>query len=98
MAETATDWGWLGAVQKNPALAQTERGRRRLGGIANRLMGIGKGRPNRHSDHALREKRPQQEVLMPHGLEAWPAREAEPYLVEMVETEGDVREWAGLPA
>lgn len=86
VAATATDWGWLGAVQKDPALAQTERGRRRLEKIANRLMGVGKGRPNLHCDHTLREKRPEREVLMPHGLEGWPARRAEPFEV-VVEAE-----------
>ena len=44
-------------------------------------MGVGKGRPNLHCDHTLREKRPEREVLMPHGLEGWPARRAEPFEV-----------------
>lgn len=98
-AVTAKDWGALGAIEKTPGLALTERGQRRLEAIANRMLRVRPGRPNRHSDHTLRADRPKQEVLMPHGLEAWPAREPEPYLVECSEvTEGDAREWAGLPA
>ena len=78
---TASDWGYLGALEKDPARAWSQEGilenvSAKLERIASRMLSINPkgGRPNKHATKDLRSRRPAREVLMPHDADYWPVR------------------------
>ena len=90
---TSSDYGTLGAIESEAQRIWTETGvdvyqslletyAKRLQAMATRAIGKNPkgGRPNKHTSKLFRSKRPEKEMLMPHGLEEWPVRAPEPYL------------------